>query len=97
MSDEVYTHFKERRDAQKAKRALNRASSPELLKSKGIPFEVHNDGAHIRINLDPGFVDFWPGTGLWIDRGTGKRGRGVFHLIGYYDKVIGVPVTSSGG
>lgn len=96
MSAEDFSMFKERRRQQRDKRASNRENSPQLLKSKGIPHSVHNDGAHIKIPAGSGHIDFWPGTGLWIDRVSGKTDRGVFKLVAYYDRIIGVSVTSSG-
>jgi hypothetical protein len=51
--------------------------SLKLLRDRDIPFVVKNGGAHIIVN---GRIDFWPGTGLWIERG-GPRGRGVKDLL----------------
>ena len=59
------------------KRRRNTESSTRLLRDKGIEFQSHNDGVH----LVAGSFDFWPSTGLFINRDTGKRGRGVFNLI----------------
>lgn len=42
----------------------------------------NNGGIHLVI----GDFDFWPSTGLFKNRKTGKKGRGVFNLI----KVLGV-------
>lgn len=84
------------RETRKNKRAENRKHSRNLLESKKIPMEVMNEGAHIKIPAGDSHIDFWPGTGLWIDRGTRKQGRGVYPLLNYYDRIIGVPVTSGG-
>lgn len=59
------------------KRASNRASSLERLKIAGIEFKVHNNGAHLVVYGPRGVVDFWPGTGRYIIRGSGDTGRGV--------------------
>lgn len=73
------------RDVKKArqeKRRLNRTFSPAQLMAAGIEFEEKNDGAHLIVKKkEGGFVDFWPGTGLWIDRQSNKKGRGVEKLI----------------
>lgn len=63
--------------AGQAKRADNRKSSPQLLAEAGIAFTAKNDGAHLIV----GGFDFWPGTGLFMPRGGGKRRYGVRNLI----------------
>lgn len=64
------------------KRAENREASAEFLRRFDVPFTVHNNGAHLIVEVRTGYVDFWPGTGRWIAR-DGKRGFGVRNLIGY--------------
>lgn len=66
------------------KRALNTASSTDILAQRGVPFESKNNGAHLIVA--GGRLDFWPSTGVFIERKTGLRGRGVFKLL----KVLGV-------
>lgn len=61
-----------------AKRAGNRESSTSELQRLGVEFESKNDGAHLIVE---NVLDFWPGTGLWINRRTHKRGRGVFGML----------------
>ena len=64
------------------RRANNRASSPEVLRRHGVEFETKNDGAHLIVTMGDMVVDFWPGTGKFITRGTSsKTGRGVFNLL----------------
>jgi len=63
------------------KRASNRNSSAANLAAAGIQFESKNGGSHLVASAADLVVDFWPGTGLWIVRGTGERRRGVRHLI----------------
>lgn len=63
------------------KRASNRVSSAALLTSAGIPFESKNNGAHLVVHVGQTVADFWPGTGLWSIRGSGKQRRGVRTLI----------------
>jgi hypothetical protein len=68
----------------KARRAHNRAHSPDILKEFGFSFATKNNGAHIVVQVALGTVDFWPGTGLWEHRETRHRGRGVFKLVQEY-------------
>ncbi len=68
--------------ARQQKRADNRTSSAELLIKARVPFEVKNGGAHLIVKADDGqMIDFWPGTGLWIVRGSTRRHGGVRKLI----------------
>lgn len=41
----------------------------ELL-CNGVPFSIHNGGAHFVITHNGLTVDFWPGTERWICRTT---------------------------
>lgn len=63
------------------KRKANRASSAEILASRGIAFTSHNVGAHLVVQHAGRTFDFWPGTGKWIERGTTQYRRGVFPLL----------------
>lgn len=74
---EVGDLYRELRAESQAKRARNRDLSLKLLRDRDVAFTVKNGGAHIIVN---GRIDFWPGTGLWIERG-GTRGRGVKDLL----------------
>jgi hypothetical protein len=69
--------------ARQEKRASNRASSPDLLREAGISFESKNGGAHLIVKVRGHTIDFWPGTGLWIMRGSTKRHGGVRKLIAF--------------
>lgn len=60
------------------KRRRNREFSTNLLAQHGVPFVVKNEGAHL-IVADR--FDFWPGTGLFTDRQSGRRDRGVRKLL----------------
>lgn len=62
----------------KQKRHSNMKSSTDLLTNQNIPFVSHNNGIHLVV-LDR--WDFWPSTGLFIDRKTSKKGRGVKNLL----------------
>jgi len=63
------------------KRASNRDNSAELLMAEGIEFESKNIGAHLIVKGGGKIIDFWPGTGLWIVRGSINKRRGVRQLI----------------
>lgn len=79
MSDnEVSEMWKAWRQHSQEKRRANRTNSPHLLTEAGIPFTVKNDGAHLIVDNR---FDFWPGTGRWIKRDTGRKGFGVHSLI----------------
>ena len=75
------------REASQAKRASNRRHSAHLLVSAGVPFVSKNGGAHLLVG-EPIFADFWPGTGLWIERSTGHKSRGVRNLIATYKRSL---------
>ncbi len=70
--------FNDMKQASKEKRSRNRDSSAKILLAVGIAFETKNAGAHLIVD---GRYDFWPGTGKWIERGTNRKGRGVWRLI----------------
>lgn len=77
--------FNAMKKAGQEKRASNREQSPQLLEAAGIPFEVKNMGAHLIVEGNDCYIDFWPGTGRWISR-KGERGFGVRNLIKHIDK-----------
>ncbi|KDC23884.1 hypothetical protein L505_3675 [Bordetella bronchiseptica F4563] len=71
-----------RQERSKQKRASNREHSARLLSEAGIQFQSRNDGAHLIVTGVGGHTfDFWPGTGLWLMRGSSKDRRGVRSLI----------------
>ena len=70
------------REMKQKKRASNRETSIQLLIAKGVNIQaIKNIDAHVIVNHNGRAVDFWPGTGLWIDRATKRKGRGVRNLI----------------
>jgi hypothetical protein len=86
MSD-LADDFRALRESRKKKRSHNRQQSRKLLDQWNIEYTVHNMGAHFIVEV-PGTdgeqkVDFWPGTGKWIPRGSNKHGRGVKKLLTY--------------
>ena len=81
---EVFNVMKEE---SKERGAGHREQSPKLLDAAGIPFESKNGGAHLIVEGNECYIDFWPGTGKWISR-NGKRGFGVRNLIKYVEQGI---------
>lgn len=75
--------FREMRKAGQDKREKNRFNSAKILKNNGIPFESKNYGAHLIVEGPECFIDFWPGTGRWKIRLSGKTGFGVINLLKY--------------
>lgn len=68
------------------KRADNRESSTAILTRAGIVFESKNMVAHLVVLAGAKIVDFWPGTGLWIVRGSCQQRRGVRKLVAYVEQ-----------
>lgn len=68
--------FRDMREDGKARRASNRERSVLILEERGIEFTRFSE-SHLRV----GDFDFWPGTGLFINRKTKRDGRGVFNLL----------------
>lgn len=63
------------------RRANNRFASAKLLVEAGISFDARNNGGHLIVRGLGQTFDFWPGTGLWQERGTTQQNRGVHALI----------------
>lgn len=64
------------------RRARNRDSSASVLRSNGVDFDERSGGVHLIVKVSgTAAIDFWPGSGLWIERATQRRGRGVFKLV----------------
>jgi hypothetical protein len=74
-------YFRDLKEHSQRKRASNRQSGQQKLAEAGVPFTEHNGGAHLIVQTPAGVVDFWPGTGKWILRGTGAYCRGVDYLL----------------
>ena len=82
--DNMGDFWRDVKAASQVKRANNRQSSPDMLRSAGVPFTSKNGDAHLIATTDGGhIVDFWPGTGLWIMRGSTKHHGGVRQLIAF--------------
>jgi len=76
MSD-IGELFGAARVASQEKRSANLGSSVELLTSSGVPFEKLSEYHY----LVAGRYDFWPSTGLFIDRKTKSKSRGILELL----------------
>lgn len=83
MTDEIsWREFGDAmKEAGKQRRADNRENSADLLRQRGIAFEVKNDGAHLIVRHKGKVADLWPGTGKFRIRPGDKYQRGVFRLL----------------
>ena len=75
---EIYSDMK--KESQE-RRASHRDHAPKALNEAGIRFDSHNAGAHLVVYGKWMTVDFWPGTGLFIARGSHRKHRGLKNLI----------------
>jgi len=79
--------WRELKRQRQERRAGNRERAPETLRRHGLIFGEHNHGAHLIVCLEGRIVDFWPGTGRWIERpeqvstSRPRDGRGIFNLL----------------
>lgn len=73
---ELGDDFKAWREDKRDKKENNYNRALDLLAEHGIKFERLSE-SHLRI----GEIDYWPSTGLFINRKTKKRGRGIINLI----------------
>ena len=77
------------KEASQQKRASNREGSATILKVAGVEFVEKNMGAHLQVKHEGRVIDFWPGTGLWIDKShpfSTIKGRGVRKLMRHIGK-----------
>lgn len=72
------------REMRKEKKASNLRNSTELLQRLNIPFVSHNGGIHLVVRDNNKTIDFYPSTGLWIDRHyKNVKRRGIKNLLKY--------------
>ena len=57
--------------------------STTLLIDKNVPFDSFKNGDHLHVKKNGFSIDYYPSTGLWIDRKTKKKQRGVYNLLKY--------------
>jgi hypothetical protein len=68
----------------KQKRLVEAEESLSTLKEEGVPHRICNAlNWHVLVDEK---VDFWPSTGKWRVRGSGRTGRGVRALLGWWRK-----------
>ena len=82
-SGEGFSEMKARR---KARNLARKSKSTALLLILGIKFDSKNNGEQLIIMTSKGVIDFYPSTGLYINRASKHRQNGVNELI----KQIGV-------
>lgn len=70
-------------EQRRKKRQQNKKFSTQKLREEKIPFESFKNGDHIQIYYGNLKVDFWPSTGLFIDKISGTKKRGIFNLINF--------------
>lgn len=71
-----------RREESKERRAHNRENGLAALKERSIHVEQKNNGFHLIVKHGDKVVDYWPGTGLWMDRAVqSMRRRGIRSLL----------------
>jgi hypothetical protein len=84
MTEDYGEMWRDMRQERQHKRERNRENSTRLLKEAGIKFAIKNSGAHMVVEGPfRQMIDFWPGTGLWMVRGSVNKHRGVQKLIQY--------------
>lgn len=97
MDDEFDWHeyHKFMKQRSQDKRASNRENSAAYPDFKEIVYQEKNNGAHLVVEGNEGYIDFWPGTGRWIDRASGTKGFGVRNLVNFIVSPK-VPVNAGG-
>lgn len=85
---EIAVMWREIKAERQEKRAANTQRGAEALKEAGIQFVTKNYGSHLIVKPSSGaVVNFWPGTGLWMLRGSTQRHRGVGSLVAFCKSV----------
>jgi len=79
--NETTEMWREHKEAGQKKRLDNKLHATERLTKLGIDFESKNFGVHIIVSNKNGFIDYWPSTGMFIQRFNSKRGRGISSLL----------------
>lgn len=84
--NEVTQMWREHRRTQQARRAANRENGRAILTENSVSYEEKADGSgnHLVVRHAGKAIDYWPGTGKWIDRGQkGVHRRGIRELLHY--------------
>ena len=74
--------FNAMKEHSQEKRRTNRVQCTQALTKAGVMFEEKNNGAHLIVEGNDCFIDYWPGTGRWKTR-NGEKGFGVRNLISH--------------
>lgn len=82
MDNEDTEFYRSLRSRSQEKRSSNRKQSAKYLQDRDIQFTEHNDGAHLIVEGQSTYIDFWPGTGKWNSR-CGRKGFGVSNLVAF--------------
>jgi hypothetical protein len=77
MGSDLGNLFRADRATRQAKRNSNLKRSLKALESSGINYQKLSEHHYLVANN----YDYWPSTGLFINRSTQKRGRGIFKII----------------
>ena len=72
--------FAAMKEHSKVKKHANIDRAVAVLDENGFFYEVKNNGVHLIVEGDDGFIDYWPSTGKWNDR-KGKKGFGIRNLL----------------
>lgn len=76
---EIGETFEALKQMQRTKKQMNKVQSLKMLDANSIDYVgLGSDSVHVRVEER---FDFWPSTGLFIDKITSQRGRGVKNLI----------------
>ena len=59
----------------------------KLLKDAGVEVALRNNDQHFICFKNGVFVDYWPKTGVSIDRGTNTKRNGIKELVAFFDAV----------
>lgn len=79
MSEELRGLYDAMREMSKDKKASNIENSIRWLRREGVEHKILNCSNYHTLVI--GRIDFWPSTGKWRDRKTGRTGRGVRHVV----------------
>jgi hypothetical protein len=86
--------YRELREINKLARWARYEKSIEALEKSGIPFTEKANG-HCIVGEEDMIFDFWATKGLFIQRGTGKRGNGIENMVKILRDSAIVPTESA--
>lgn len=81
VSENLASAFLEYRNHESLRKSRRRDNAVLALQERGVAFKTKNRGYHLVIACGSGIIDFWPGTGLWRQRGTAQDNRGLDGLL----------------